>query len=381
MERACKGLNQAREMAIHTQYSKFAFISYSHRDMAVAKWLQRKLEGFRLPTEIHNDIDAKSRYIRPVFRDQTDLDTGVLSDELRRHLEESKFLILICSENSAKSQWVSDEAKAFVEMGRLDHIIPVIIPSAGIPERDLFPMYLREYFKKNPESELLGVNIGEVGKEKALIRVVSKMLGVSFDSLWKRHQRRKRMMIASCAAGATAALAAAYLFAIPVEVSVDVQLQKADLPMGETVTLNVDGGEYTSSAADPKFDRISIPGHKRFSDISVTVFSQFYETVDTVVPTGFGLRRDIDIFQRRDATFASFAGHVYDDDYQPLEGVSVTVAGEQVFTGPEGAFRITLPLQLQKVEHSITLEKGGYLTVTRDDEPPSSDIKFILHRQ
>lgn len=368
-------------MANQTEYSKFAFISYSHRDMGVAKWLHRRLEGFRLPSEIHNDIDAKSRYLRPVFRDKTDLDTGVLGDELRKNLEKSKFLILICSENSAQSQWVSDEAKAFVEMGRLDHIIPVIIPSAGIPEKDLFPIYLREYFKEHPESELLGVNIGEVGKEKALIRVVSKMLGVSFDSLWKRHQRQKRIRIASCAAGALVALAAAYLFAIPVEVSVDVEMQKADLPMGETVTLIVDGGEYTSSAAAPMFGKVSIPGHKRFSDISVAVSSQFYKTADTVVPTGFGLRRDIGIFLMRDGTFASFAGHAYDDDSEPLEGVRVTVAGESATTDAEGAFRITLPLALQRAEHVITLEKEGYRTVTREDEPPSTDIKFIMHRQ
>ena len=108
-------------------YQNFAFISYSHRDMGVAKWLQKRLERFKLPTEIHNEIDAKSRYLRPVFRDQSDLNTGILGDELRKNLEESKFLILICSKNSAQSQWVSDEAKAFtlpLEMQRIEQSIP-----------------------------------------------------------------------------------------------------------------------------------------------------------------------------------------------------------------------------------------------------------------
>lgn len=76
------------------KFKSFAFISYSHRDLFVAKWLQKRLERFKLPTEIHNDIDAKSRYLRPVFRDQSDLNTGILGDELRKNLEESKYLIL-----------------------------------------------------------------------------------------------------------------------------------------------------------------------------------------------------------------------------------------------------------------------------------------------
>ena len=148
---------------MNTDYTTYAFISYSHKDMAVAKWLQKRLEGFKLPTEIHNDIDAKTRYLRPIFRDQSDLNTGVLGDELRKHLEESKFLLLICSKSSAGSAWVSDEARAFVEMGRLERIIPVIIPDGATPERELFPKYLREYFAEHPDKELLGVNIGEVG--------------------------------------------------------------------------------------------------------------------------------------------------------------------------------------------------------------------------
>ena len=31
--------------------SNFVFISYSHKDVKWAKWLQRKLEWYRLPTE------------------------------------------------------------------------------------------------------------------------------------------------------------------------------------------------------------------------------------------------------------------------------------------------------------------------------------------
>ena len=63
----------------------FAFISYNHKDVKWAKWLQNNLENYKLPTEIHNEFED-SRFIRPVFRDQTDLNTGVLVNVLRDNL-------------------------------------------------------------------------------------------------------------------------------------------------------------------------------------------------------------------------------------------------------------------------------------------------------
>lgn len=363
-----------------TIYTKYAFISYSHRDMAVAKWLQKKLEAFKLPTEIHNDIETKSRYLRPIFRDQSDLNTGILGDELRKHLEESKFLILICSAHSAKSGWVSNEAKAFVEMGRLDHIIPVIIPDGNTPERELFPEYLRDYFEQHPNKELLGVNIGEVGKEKALVRVVSRMLGVSFDSLWKRHMRQKRNRIITTSIVSVLAIAAIYLFAIPVSVSINVDMEKADLPAGENVTLNVDGGEYFSTPDKPQFEKVSIPGYKRFSDLKISFASQFFVPIDTVIPVGFGLSRDVNFELIRDDTFAVYAGTVYDSEMDPLQAVSVTVNGHTAVTDSEGNFRIALPLPEQRVELPILLEKEGYNSITREDETPGTTLKFIMHK-
>ena len=71
------------------------FISYNHKDVKWAQWLQKKLEWYRLPTEIHNEF-SDSRYIRPVFRDRDTLTSGVLNDELRNHLEASQYLVVLC---------------------------------------------------------------------------------------------------------------------------------------------------------------------------------------------------------------------------------------------------------------------------------------------
>lgn len=59
----------------------FAFISYCREDEHIAKWLQRKLETYRLPSKIKKENTNLPRRIVPVFRDTTDLG-GI-------HLEES----------------------------------------------------------------------------------------------------------------------------------------------------------------------------------------------------------------------------------------------------------------------------------------------------
>lgn len=361
-------------------YKNFAFISYSHRDMAVAKWLQKNLEGFKLPTEIHNDIEANSRYLRPIFRDQSDLNTGILGDELRKNLEESKFLILICSKNSAESSWVSDEAKAFVEMGRLDKIIPVIIPDGNANERELFPKFLRDYFAQNPDKELLGVNIGEVGKEKALVRVVSRMLDVSFDSLWGRHQRQKRLKAASLTVAVVLLAIFTYFFAIPVNFNISIFPQQAQLPKGENVTLTIDGAEYTAPISNPQFSDIRLPGYRRFSKNRITITSNFFNSIDTLVSTGFGMQRNIELDMARDDTFAKFGGHVYDDDMNPLPDVEIDVAGVTASTDSNGEFLLEIPLAMQRETLPMHISKEGYRSWDDDSASPSSNHGIILHK-
>lgn len=361
-------------------YAKIAFISYSHADMGVAEWLQRRLEAFRLPTDIHNEVDARERYLRPVFRDKSDLNTGVLPVELRRNLEESKYLILICSKSSARSQWVSDETKAFVELGRVERIIPVMITDGETPPNELLPVYLREYFAEHPESELLGVDINGDGREKALMRVVSRMIDVKFDTLWQRHKRQRRVKIATTAAAACVAVGLAYLFALPVWVSVTVVPEVSKLPTGDDITVTINGGVHTVPLTDaPDAVEVRLPGYSRFNKMRVQVASQFFETVDTVLPTGYGLQRNVEIPIRRDDSFAVFSGTVYDDAMAPIEGASVTVGGDSAVTDSAGRFEITLPLSEQLPEQIIVLKKSGYTGVCRLDETPGRDLRFIMH--
>ncbi|MBR4887089.1 MAG: TIR domain-containing protein [Muribaculaceae bacterium] len=358
----------------------FAFISYSHRDEKIARWLQRKLESYKLPSEIHNDLDS-SRYLRPVFRDRSDLDGGVLTDVLREKLQNSKYLIVICSPNSASSQWVSNEVKAFVEWGRLSQIIPLIIDGEiGGDDRECLPTYLREHTQKNPDDELLAIDIRENGRHKALIRVVSYMLGVAFDSLWQRYQReRRRKIIGSTILSAVIAILI-YWFAVPITVSIGFTDAECNLPQMRDAKLSIDGIEYLIVDSDTVINH-TLPGYWRLKNVPITFEATYYFKTELVQQLGAGIANQVDVKICRDKSFALFAGIVIDVDGNPLEGVNVNV--DNKFTGVtdnNGKFYIEIPLLHQALTKEVIVSKSGFKTSQRDDEVPGDAITYVLHR-
>ena len=66
-----------------TRYKRYAFISYSHKDVKEAKWLHKHLEYYKLPSDIFNEYDENNRYLRSLFRAKEDMCTGVLTSVLR----------------------------------------------------------------------------------------------------------------------------------------------------------------------------------------------------------------------------------------------------------------------------------------------------------
>ena len=184
------------------QYTNYAFISYKREDEKWAKWLQKKLEGYKLPSIVREQRSDLPKYLRPIFRDGTDLSGGILVDQLRRELLQSRYLIVICSPNATKSEWINREAQTFIDEGRIGQIVPFIVggtPHASNPADECFPQSLRDI---PSDKELLGINVQEVGKDMAFIRLVATMIGVRFDTLWQRHRRDliRRRIAYGCAA-------------------------------------------------------------------------------------------------------------------------------------------------------------------------------------
>ena len=57
----------------------FAFISYKREDEKWAKWLQHKLEHYKLPVNVRKENPSLPQNIRPVFKDTSELASGVLA--------------------------------------------------------------------------------------------------------------------------------------------------------------------------------------------------------------------------------------------------------------------------------------------------------------
>lgn len=182
-------------------YEYFAFISYKREDEKWAKWLQHKLEYYKLPSSVKKDNPDLPEKIRPVFKDTTDLELGVLAQKIQSALNSSKFLIVICSPRSANSVWVSKEVQSFIDSGRADHIIPFIIegtPNATDSKDECFPEGLRQL---TGEQELLGAHINEMGREAAALKVIAGMINLRFDTLWQRFERDRRRRLVLVYAG------------------------------------------------------------------------------------------------------------------------------------------------------------------------------------
>ena len=123
------------------EYRYDAFISYRHLplDMAVAQKLQTLLETYRPPKNL---TGLKRNRIKRVFRDQSELPTsGDLGSDIRQALLDSRYLIVVCSEETKNSLWCMEEIRMFKEAhrGHTDHILPLLV--SGEPS-EVFPVEL-----------------------------------------------------------------------------------------------------------------------------------------------------------------------------------------------------------------------------------------------
>lgn len=183
------------------QYRYDAFISYRHlpADEAAAKKLQALLER-------HKTKDGKRLRI---FRDQTELPTSSdLGNQIQTALENSRFLIIICTPSYQQSKWCMEELSYFRKLhgGRNINILPLLLE--GEPE-DVFPAEIcRDIRQIRDEQEVLRTVTVEVeplgadiradsirGQLRRLrtehLRIAAPILGVSYHTLYQRTKRRQ----------------------------------------------------------------------------------------------------------------------------------------------------------------------------------------------
>ena len=203
-----------------------AFISYSHKDAKIGRWLHRKLEGYRLPKRLAGtqgeDGEVPAR-LTPIFRDRDELPAaGDLSERVRAALAVSRNLIVVCSPNSAASPWVAKEIATFRELhpGR-----PVYTAIVDGEPGECFPPALREGGVEPLAADLR--KEGD-GKRLGLLKLVAGIGGVGLDALVQRDAAmRIRRVTYVTAAALTAMLAMAVMMTIALDARAEAQRQRA----------------------------------------------------------------------------------------------------------------------------------------------------------
>ena len=184
----------------------WAFISYSHDDAKWGNWLHNSLEKYRVPARLVGRKTSSGnvpRRIYPVFRDREEFGAASkLKPEIKAALEASRFLVVICSNASAKSHWVNEEIKAFKMRAGSHRVLCVIVdgePNSWDGSGECFPEAIR--FELSASGDVTSQRAEPIaadarpqgdGKFNAKLKVLSGLLGLKYDELRQRERTRRR---------------------------------------------------------------------------------------------------------------------------------------------------------------------------------------------
>ncbi len=176
------------------QYKYYAFISYSRKNSSAAAFLHKSLERFRIPVKyVPEELrPAGQKFLRPIFRDRRDLEVkeGNFTDDIRTAIEQSRYLIVLCSPDAAGSVWVNEEVKHFLATHNNDiaAVVPVILtgkPGHGGNEECLPPDLCVEQITGRNLSSMIP-DEGEPersGWENGVVQALSYMLRVNREKI------------------------------------------------------------------------------------------------------------------------------------------------------------------------------------------------------
>ena len=369
---------------MEANYKYFAFISFQSADAKDAVRLQHAIESYRLPAVLCKESNVPRR-IKPLYCYLNDMHAGEeLMQELKSRMEQSRYLIVVCSPRSAKSVYVNSGIDYFISLGRRDSIIPVIVdgvPYSSNPETECFPEALRHHFPKDPDPlkdhSILGINIREAGVsrrkayDRAMLMVVARMLQLDFDGLLLRdkQRRRKRTVFASLLALLMVlALGLTWFFSQTVDVAVQVEettLHNEYLPPCTNMVLQLylDKEQKTDTIAALGETAVlrHIPPRYIGKEVRVSLTAKDYLPLDTMIP----LQREMSIPLRRDA---DIYGHIR---FRVIgKQQALRIAGYEVSPDMSGMVELSLPIEKQRTSYVVEWEGGRdtlYMPCGEDD--------------
>ncbi len=349
------------------QFKYFAFISYNSKDTEWGKRVQKKLEHYRMPATLCSQHGWERKPISPIFFAPTDIQPGGLTEELQDRLRASRNLIVICSPNSAKSEWVGREIEFFHQLGRTKQIHFFIVegtPHSGNPETECFNPIVNTLGMP----EILGANIHEkiyrwpwMNKERAYVQLISKLLGVEFDAIWQRHKRlliQKIITWAILLIVVVASLIGVWIANQPVDVEMrlkEASVHNDQLPPLQnaiiTITLDNETKTDTLHNIDNSIVFTNIPHRFIGKEVRVTATCRDYLDVDTMIT----LYKDVVLnISRNPSVFGDVHFRLWNPETEkPLANEVIEVAGQTATSDEDGRVSLFVPLEVQQAKYAI----------------------------
>lgn len=349
------------------QFKYFAFISYNSKDTEWGKKVQKKLEHYRMPATLCSQHGWERKPISPIFFAPTDIQPGGLTEELQDRLRASRNLIVICSPNSAKSEWVGREIEFFHQLGRTKQIHFFIVegtPHSGNPETECFNPIVNTLGMP----EILGANIHEkiyrwpwMNKERAYVQLISKLLGVEFDAIWQRHKRlliQKIITWAILLIVVVVSLIGVWIANQPVDVEMrlkEASVHNDQLPPLQnaiiTITLDNETKTDTLHNIDNSIVFTNIPHRFIGKEVRVTATCRDYLDVDTMIT----LYKDVVLnISRNPSVFGDVHFRLWNPETEkPLVNEVIEIAGQTATSDEDGRVSLFVPLEVQQAKYAI----------------------------
>lgn len=371
------------------QFKYFAFISYSSHDTKWGKRLHKKLESYSIPSTLCKKYGWKRKPLNPIFFAPYEIQPGTLSEELKDRLRESRHLIVICSPYSAQSYWVGLEIEFFHQLGRTKDIHFFIIdgvPNSGDKTTECFNNKIKEL----GIPEILGANIHEkvyrwswLNRERAYVQIVTKLLGVEFDSIWQRHKRMLWQKMTLWLIGLTAVLAAlmgTWLANRPVDIEIslnETSVHNNNLPPlhDAVITLMLDNERKTDTlhAMGSTTTFTNIPANMIGKEVRVLFMCKDWCTTDTTLE----LNKNITLNISRDIyAFGHVRFTLYDSQVTPIAGKTINISGVKATSNAQGVVDAIIPIEKQNIIYNLTSSEVSLADTIIDAKCGDSDAVF-----
>lgn len=182
-------------------------------DPMAAEALKKEILSYKLPRDMEARDPGYHRMATLLLSGNSD---EIISDEARRLISQSRWLVMVCSEKTRVSPAMSQLIRFNSELGRKANILPLLIegePSRSFPE-PLFEKRTRRWTGEDglervvtETVEPLAVDIRAESPKASLrllrhlkVKVVAALIDVPYDALERRHYKRMRRRLVTAAA-------------------------------------------------------------------------------------------------------------------------------------------------------------------------------------